>query len=233
MKKENDWCFGYLNYDNYHGWIKFVHVKKALKPNFLVTAPSTIILNKPNIKSLVIDYLSIGSLVNVINFKDAWAEVNFYYNQKSTIGYIPKIHLKSVDKPCLDWINVAESMVGVPYKWGGKTNRGIDCSGLLQISLKLSGKFAPRNSKDQIKELGYDLFTKKELECKNFNELWNSKIKRGDLVFWKGHVGIVNQPSTILHANIDTNNVSIVSWNSLLKNYNKKGLKLIAVKRLS
>mgnify|MGYP001485264319 FL=1 len=134
-------------------------------------------------------------------------------------GYVHKFHLQKVTSKSKDWIEVAESMLGVPYKWGGKTSLGIDCSGLLQISLKLVGKKAPRNSIDQKKLLGYNIFTKNELKLDNCLKLWDKRIKRGDLIFWEGHVAIINCKTTIIHANVETNNVAIHNSKELLKKY--------------
>jgi len=87
-----------------------------------------------------------------------------------------------------DFVDIAERFVGLPYLWGGRSTYGLDCSALVQISLNAVGKPAPRDSDMQADELGV---------------LWNdhANLKRGDLVFWQGHVGIMQNSETLLHAN--------------------------------
>ena len=233
LEKNKKWCFGFLNDDKYHGWLKLDSLGNMEKPNFSVSVPKTIVLARPEVKSIPINYLSIGSYVYVKKFIDVWAEISFFKKKKLISGYVHKFHLQKVTSKSKDWIEVAESMLGVPYKWGGKTSLGIDCSGLLQISLKLVGKKAPRNSIDQKKLLGYNIFTKNELKLDNCLKLWDKRIKRGDLIFWEGHVGIINCKTTIIHANVETNNVAIHNSKELLKKYFSRGLNLLAIKRLN
>ena len=232
LKKSEDWCYGYLNHDYYYGWVQRVNLANAPTANFYVLAPNTFVLNEPNIKSLTINHLSIGSEVFVNKFYNDWAEIFFIKNEISLIGYVPRAHLIKIGSNKLDWVTIAESLIGTPYKWGGKTSRGIDCSALVQISLKLSYIKSPRNSEDQKIKLGKNVLSSNELDLQNLFKIWDANIKRGDLIFWKGHVAIINKPLTLIHANTDTYNVSQQNTKDILETYNKKNLIPLAIKRI-
>jgi cell wall-associated NlpC family hydrolase len=91
----------------------------------------------------------------------------------------------------LDFVAVAERFLGVPYLWGGKTSLGLDCSGLVQLGLNACGIACPRDTDMQERALGSALAHPRELR----------QLRRGDLVFWKGHVAIVRDDATFVHAN--------------------------------
>jgi cell wall-associated NlpC family hydrolase len=105
--------------------------------------------------------------------------------------YVPVMHLKPVGENETDFVGVAERFLGAPYLWGGKTVLGIDCSGLLQVALTAAGVQCPRDSDMQERALGRAL-TETER---------SSRLQRGDLIFWKGHVAIVRDGESLLHAN--------------------------------
>ena len=99
-------------------------------------------------------------------------------------------HLSPLARNEPDFVAVAERFVGTPYLWGGKSSLGIDCSGLVQVSLDAAGIGCPRDSDMQEAALG------RLLEAAE-----RKKLQRGDLLFWKGHVAIARDAETIVHAN--------------------------------
>jgi cell wall-associated NlpC family hydrolase len=99
-------------------------------------------------------------------------------------------HIRPLNETEADFVSVAEKFLDVPYYWGGKTSQGLDCSGLVQTALEASGVFSPRDTDMQELQLGQRLLV---------NDL--DGLRRGDLVFWKGHVGIMADQKTLLHAN--------------------------------
>lgn len=198
-KKCGEWVYGKLVSDSYYGFMKNTNLGQKEIYNHKVTAIRTLLLSEPNIKSELISYLSIGSYLKVMDFKKGYAEICINKNQNIlnlTKGYIPEQHLRKVDEFQLDWVKIAEKFIGTPYKWGGKSSFGLDCSALVQLSTLNTGHILPRDTKDQIK---YEKFIDIDLPT----------AERGDIIFWHGHVGIFTNKNFIIHANAFTMNVSI------------------------
>ncbi|AXS39092.1 NlpC/P60 family protein [Breoghania sp. L-A4] len=107
-------------------------------------------------------------------------------------------HLAPLDQTAPDWVAVAEEFLGTPYLWGGRSSLGLDCSALVQLALAASGIKAPRDSDMQQRDLGEALDISGGLPA----------LLRGDLLFWKGHVGIMSDAATLLHANGNTMTVA-------------------------
>lgn len=143
------------------------------------------IYSAADIKSPVLAALPFGARVNVEDEEGAFARL-------TEGGFVFAPHLKrpSEEKP-KDFMAVAEGFLGSPYLWGGKSSLGIDCSGLVQIVLAAAGIAAPRDTDLQEHALGAALPVEEKLE----------DLRRGDLVFWKGHVGMLRDAQTLLHAN--------------------------------
>ena len=136
-------------------------------------------------------------------------------------GFVPACHLKPIDSSEPDFVAVAERFLGVPYLWGGKSSLGIDCSGLVQIALTASGVACPRDSDMQERALG--------IPCNN----GLSDLTRGDLIFWEGHVAIVRDPQTLIHANAFHMAVAIEPIQEAITRIRAAGSEVTSVQRMA
>lgn len=128
--------------------------------------------------------LSMNAAIAVTGTEGAFA--------RTADGFVWAAHLSPLDMPAADWVAKAEMFVGVPYLWGGKTSLGLDCSALAQQSLATVGIAVPRDS--DMQEAAQGTGGGETLAA-------DTPLRRGDLIFWKGHVGIMTDAQTLLHAN--------------------------------
>ena len=201
LNVNKNWSFCRTKIDNYRGWIENKFLNNL--PNFthVISTLSTFIYEKPDYKSKNLNTLFLNSKIKVLDMDETWAKINF---QEKKIGYIFVKHISSGFKKQNNWINLAKEFVSSPYSWGGKTCKGIDCSGLVQSCLQYVDFPFPRNSVDQQK-----------FNSPSITDI--SYIEKGSLIFWKGHVAIGISDKKIIHSNIFHMSVKIESFDDANK----------------
>jgi cell wall-associated NlpC family hydrolase len=208
-------AWGQLGSDGYVGWIPDGALAKPVAaPTHKITALRTYAFPGPSIKLPPVETLTTGARVTIIRDDGAFAVTGEGW-------YLPRNHLGGLDAMEQDFVAVAERFVGTPYLWGGKSSLGIDCSGLVQLSLNAAGTGCPRDSDMQQDGLGRSLDVAE-----------TKKLQRGDLIFWKGHVAIVRDTDTIVHANAHHMATVIESTREAIARIKAAGSEVTAIKRL-
>ena len=209
------WAWGQLA-DGYVGWLP----TRALAPpgavvTHKVAALRTLVFPGPSIRLAPVEALPLGARLAIVRSEGRLAVT-------PAGGHVPAGHLVPVDVYETDFVAVAERFLGVPYLWGGKTALGIDCSGLVQVALTACGIACPRDSDMQEQALGTSISS----------DLAASEPRRGDLVFWAGHVGIVRDQSSLLHANAFHMSVAIEPIAEAISRIRDSGSDVSSVRRL-
>jgi len=180
--EEEGWVWAQLARDGYVGWLAANALWTQLyQPTHRICVPRSFVYPRPSIKDPPLVALPLGAEVAIVGEHDA-------FSVTSEDRFIYRAHLAPLDRPAQDFVAVAETLLGAPYLWGGKSSMGVDCSGLVQMALLAAGVNAPRDSDLQEKALGERVAD-------------NAPLRRGDLVFWRGHIGVMRDAATLLHAN--------------------------------
>ena len=177
LSKNKDWIKIKVSFDNYIGYIKNKNYTTNFKPTHKVFVLKASIFNKPNNKTK--KFLPFASRVSIIQENKKFIE--FEKNK-----WIKKTDIKKNNHIEKDYLKVFKLFLKIKYFWGGKTYKGIDCSAILQLLYYYNNKFYPRDTKDQI-----------EYSIKNTKR---RILKKGDVIFWKGHVAICINSKKLIHA---------------------------------
>lgn len=174
--------------DGYCGWLASAEVGPAVAVTHWVAAARGVHLYpEPRVQARELAALPFGARVEVLESDGKWARL--------AGGFVPARHLRALGDWCADPVAVAEGFLGTPYLWGGNSGAGLDCSGLVQAGFWACGRDCPGDS-DMQARLGVEV---PEGEA----------LRRGDLIFWKGHVALVMDGARILHANGHSMDVAV------------------------
>ncbi len=176
---KKDWVKIKTYFDNYIGYIKKQKFKKKFKPQFKICIlKSKIFIKRKNRFLPTKNYLYFASRISVL--KEYKNYIEFEKNK-----WIKKSHSKEIGHYEKNYLKIIKLFLNTKYLWGGKTSKGIDCSALIQMYFYYNRIFFPRDTKDQIKY------------CQKKSD---KKFIKGDIIFWRGHVGICVNQSNIIHA---------------------------------
>jgi cell wall-associated NlpC family hydrolase len=208
---DEGWAWGQMECDNYVGYFS----ANALGPvgplpTHRVIVPRTFGFPAADIKLPPMIALPMGAKIDIVKETERFALDNFGW-------HFPLAHVAPLGSRQPDFVAVAESLMHAPYLWGGKSSLGIDCSGLVQIALQLAGLACPRDTYMQ-EQIGVPVALK--------------DIRRGDLVYWKGHVAIAQDAKTIIHANAHHMMVAAEPLSDAVTRIKRAGSDIIAIKRL-
>jgi cell wall-associated NlpC family hydrolase len=210
------WAWVQLVRDGYVGYLPTDTLTEAIQPvTHRVKAIGTFLYPVPDIKSPPIMHLSLGARLPIAKSEGS-------FSQLTTGGYVFTRHLLEIDRFERDFVDVAERFMNSPYLWGGRTRVGLDCSALIQLSLDAAGIPCPRDSDMQQAELGTAIPVPADYDG----------LKRGDLVFWKGHVGVMGDGLMLLHANAHHMAVSAETLPEVVARIQSGGSDIATVKRL-
>ncbi|HOY76834.1 MAG TPA: NlpC/P60 family protein [Hyphomonadaceae bacterium] len=183
-KDGSEWAYVQLGIDRYVGWMRMASLGPAgEEPTHRVRVLRSFIYERADMKSRPSRAVS-------MNARMALGETVGNFVEIRGSGWIFARHIAPLDDPETDFVDVAQRFVGSPYLWGGRESAGIDCSGVVQVALQATGVYPLRDSDMQEQTLG--------LEFKPAPDF--SDMERGDLVFWRGHVGIMCSPTMLLHS---------------------------------
>lgn len=210
------WAWAQLARDRYVGYLAADALTSEVRAHtHRVKATGTFLYPAPDIKSPPLMHLGLNALLTVADGDERFVRLE-------QGGFVATRHVAEVDRFARDFVEIAERFIGTPYLWGGKSRIGLDCSGLLQVALEAAGIACPRDSDMQQAELGSDVLVPKDLDG----------LQRGDLVFWKGHVGIMIDGLMLLHANAHHMAVVVETLPEAVERIARGGLQIVAVRRL-
>jgi len=206
--RAHGWAWGQAANDLYVGYVAEEALTAPFAAEAKVSALLAPVFPAADLKTPVRDFLPLNAAVPVLAREGDYVNVG--------TGFVHRRHLAAETQK--DFVAIAERFLGVPYVWGGKTAAGLDCSGLIQTALQAVGKAAPRDTDMIEKALG--------------DAVPISGVRRGDLVFWKGHMGVMLDEKRLLHANAFHMAVAIEPLAEAIARIEKAAGPVTSVKRL-
>lgn len=189
FEDDEGWCWVQSVHDGYVGYVTDTALgAPGDAPTHIVAMPRTFAYPGPELRSLATRAISMGSRVVVSG--EVERRGTTYALLESGEAVIAH-HLRPSGDAVDDYVAVAETFLHTPYLWGGTSGFGLDCSGLVQLSMRMAGRFVARDTDMQEATIGALLGA----------DPLGGHLERGDLVFWKGHVGIMVDGETMIHAN--------------------------------
>lgn len=197
FEEQDGWCWVQAERDGYTGYVSAASLAKPVgESTHMVIVPRTFVYPGNDLRFPHSQALSLGSRVRIVGSSEKRGTE--YALLESGEALIAK-HLTPLGQHADDFVAVAETLLHTPYLWGGTSGFGIDCSGLVQLSMWVAGRSVLRDSDMQENSLGDIIEPNADY----------SNLKRGDLVFWKGHVAICQSPEMLLHASGHTMTVTL------------------------
>jgi cell wall-associated NlpC family hydrolase len=182
LDTQGDWAWGRARRDGSVGWVESCALAApVLAPTHRVSAVRSYAFSAPSAKAASPILLTLNALVTAQAREGGFVQV-------ARVGWIAERDLAPLDDFERDPVAVAERYLGAPYQWGGRESLGLDGAALVQQALYACGRACPRDTDEQAREMGEPLEP-------------GEHLRRGDLVFWPGHVGLMVDPDRIIHAN--------------------------------
>lgn len=193
FEEAEGWSWVQARRDSYVGYVRSEDLSPApLAPTHRVVVARTFAYAADDLKSPRLAALSLGAEIAVTGTSERRGTA---YAHAGDLGFLVAHHLAPLGEAAADYVAVAETLERTPYLWAGKSAFGIDCSGLVQLSMRMAGRDVPRDTDMQQGAIGAEIDPA-------------AGLRRGDLVFWKGHVAIMLDPANIIHANGHTMSVA-------------------------
>lgn len=212
---KDGWAWCQLDRDDYVGYVPLSVLTERIEvATHRVSALGTFVYRQANIKSEPLMHLGLNARLSIVGADGKMSAL-------AGGGFIVNRHISEISKYARDFVELAERMIGVPYLWGGRTRIGIDCSGLVQLTMEAAGRECPRDSDMQRNLVGVDVSPGTD---------WNGLL-RGDLVFWPGHVGIMADGVMLVHANAHHMAVVTEPLVTAIARIERTGSKVLCVRR--